>query len=77
MRLLHKGNKRMAMKWGPKPATFAAVVFALLASCPVQAATILNDNGVGDYQILTYQPIGQSFTAIDFNLLSIGFAFRL
>ena len=77
MRLLHKGNKRMGMKLGAKPATFTAVVFALLATCPVQAATILNDHGVGDYQIQVYQPIGQSFTAIDPNLLSIGFAFTI
>ena len=77
MRLLHKGNKRMGMKLGSKPITFAAVVFALLATCPVKAATILNDSGVGDIQIQYYQPIGQSFTAIDSSLLSIGFAFTV
>jgi hypothetical protein len=75
MRLLHKGNKRMGMKLGFKPVVFTVAVFALSATCPVRAATILNDSGVGDYQILAYQPIGQSFTAIDSDLLSIGFAF--
>jgi hypothetical protein len=53
----------------------AAVV--MLATSSVQGATIFNDNPPFTLSatIWFFQPLGQSFTAIDSNLLSIGFLF--
>jgi hypothetical protein len=54
----------------------AAGAAALLsASAAAQAAVIEVNAGVFDAAIAAYQPIGQSFTAIDPTLLSIGFAY--
>jgi hypothetical protein len=47
----------------------------LSASATAQAAVIEVNAGVFDAAIAAYQPIGQSFTAIDPSLLSIGFAY--
>jgi hypothetical protein len=50
----------------------------MMAGCSgltAQAGTILQDAGVFDAAIAVFDPIGQTFKAIDSDLLSIGFAF--
>lgn len=53
----------------------ASVAGLLSVSATAQAAVIQIDTGVFDSSIAAFQPIGQTFTAIDSSLLSIGFAY--
>lgn len=54
----------------------AAGALAVMAvAAPANAGTILNSDGVRGATISSFQPLGQSFTAIDTMLISIGFQF--
>ena len=53
----------------------AGVLAAMAFAVPASAAQILNDAGDRGVTVSSYQPLGQSFTAIDSSLLSIGFQF--
>lgn len=55
-----------------------ATVGAVAATCAAgaaQAAVIENNAGVFDAAIAAFSPLGQTFTAIDTDLISIGFAY--
>ena len=53
----------------------AGVVAAACAASAAQAAVIENTAGVFDASIAAFSPLGQTFTAIDTDLISIGFAY--
>ncbi|MBX3484700.1 PEPxxWA-CTERM sorting domain-containing protein [Phenylobacterium sp.] len=53
----------------------AGAVAAAAAAGAAQAAVIENTAGVFDASIAFYSPLGQTFTAIDTDLISIGFAY--
>ncbi len=55
--------------------TAAAALAAAMLAAHAQAATIENAAGQFDAAITAFQPLGQTFTAIDTALLSIGFAY--
>jgi hypothetical protein len=72
---MHRGNVTDG-KWRRWIKSIAAG--AAIAGCAggaAQAGTILQDGGVFDAAIAAFDPIGQSFKAIDTDLLTIGLAF--
>ena len=53
-----------------------ALLACLLFACELNAGVILQDQGDGSHQIYALSPTGQTFTADDSYLKSIGFYFR-
>ena len=54
--------------------TSTALSFAAFKTPPAEAANIIQDQTNGAYQILAFSPIGQTFTAEDAFIQSIGFS---